>query len=700
MGCERRVPFGNPLLDGEFGSMRNHTLRTSLLTACFALGAAGDHALGGSPTLRSGEGENEPAEPRDGGSPTELPKLPGLNGGQYLGASDGIPFGNGAGVRPADRAAPKPVFSKPKVGPGKGPNGPGAARGASGRSARGIDGYGGKRSVRSNAEESWELWWELNAFRYLRIAVVSEEPTTPGGSMIALANDAVSSPAELARFSDATVRSRVLPVFEKLLATRESDLVEAAVIPYAQCVPLSDSGRGAATLIPLLSLPMRSAQAKTLIALGLTRSRTALPLLASVALDQKPGRTQLGFSSAIPDELRAAAALAIGEFHDPEAFRVLQGLIFDDKKAGVEARAMAVRALGGFSGQGNLACEALLEVLRDERLDDEIRAEAPLALRRLSDERAIPALLKVANSESTKARLAESCIIALGSLAAARDTSTVSLLEERATRDPSAQIRGLALMALGEIAERAVRDQPQANRAFTAELAAFLSSEIRKPSRTGNTPWAALATAIAARSLEDFDPVRRSVSENLAASYESELDASNRGAFAIAFGLLGNSSHAAIVTREFAKVEDHRVAGHLAVAVGMLAEIDASAELQARLLDSTDSALASGVTLGLAQLGTRGLSHGLLSALAASRNLNRIHDLSRSLGWLGDHDALTTLLAWVSEESVAKVVRVEICAALGALARRHGKDLRSDLLDVVNYRIDSTTLGRVLEVDI
>lgn len=700
MGCERRVPFGNPLLDGEFGSMRNHTLRTSLLTACFALGIVGEPAMGRLPTLRVGEGENDPAEPRDRGSPTDLPKLPGLHGGQYLGASDGIPFGHGPGVRPADRAAPKPVFSKPKVDPGKGPNGPGGTRGASGRSARGLDGYGGKRSVRTNAEESWEMWWELNSFRFLRVAIVSEEPTTPGGTSIPVATDVSASTSELARFSDATVRARVLPVFEQLLATRESDLVEAAVIPYAQCVPLTDSGRGAATLIPLLSIPVRSAQAKTLIALGLTRSRTALPLLASVALDQKPGRTQLGFSSAIPDELRAAAALAIGEFHDAEAFRVLQGLIFDGKKAGIETRAMAVRALGGFSGQGNLACEALLEILRDERLDDEIRAEAPLALRRLSDERAIPALLKVANSESTKARLAESCVIALGALATARDATTVSLLEDRATRDPSAQIRGLALMALGEIAERAVRAEPQANRAFAAELATHLSREILKPSRTGNTPWAVLASAIAARSLESFDPVRRAVSDTLASSFESELDASNRGAIAIAFGLLGDSSHAATVAREFTRVEDHRVASHLAVALGMLADTGARNELQARLLDSTDSTLAKGVTLGLAQLGSRGLSHSLLSAFATSRNLNRIHDLSRSLGWLGDHDALTTLLAWVGEDAVAKVVRAEICAALGALARRHGKDLRSDVLDVVNYRIDSTTLGRVLELDV
>lgn len=154
-------------------------------------------------------------------------------------------------------------------------------------------------------------------------------------------------------------------------------------------------GEAATQLLPLLSDRDEFVRRETAYALGLTRSRLAVPrLVAALEADKSPA-------------VRGAAAVALGQIGDPSAAAALAGaLVRRLPKSGFFARIRrskteedefvrraAAAALGQLGSRE--AVPTLVTVLTNERAEDDVRREAARALGLIGDPAAVPALRSV-----------------------------------------------------------------------------------------------------------------------------------------------------------------------------------------------------------------------------------------------------------------------------------------------------------------
>lgn len=127
-------------------------------------------------------------------------------------------------------------------------------------------------------------------------------------------------------------------------------------------------------------------------ALGLTKSRRATELLTQLLLNDKD------------DGVRSAAAVGLGDVADDSAVVALANILTQDtsskKKSKVEKNVFVLRAAARSLGQikSRAGVPALLAVLTNEKMVEDVRREAAHALGVIGDPVAVPALKNVAAS--------------------------------------------------------------------------------------------------------------------------------------------------------------------------------------------------------------------------------------------------------------------------------------------------------------
>ena len=164
-------------------------------------------------------------------------------------------------------------------------------------------------------------------------------------------------------------------------------IVRATAAAAVLWLPADES---AASLIPLLSDKEEFVRQQTAYALGQTRSHSAVAALIERLTDKK-------------DSVRGAAAVALGQIADETAVTSLAALL--NQQAGMTASKKgqkgkreqnlfvlraAARSLGQIGNRAGLP--ALILVLQDEKVADDVRREAAFALGAIGDASAIPAL--------------------------------------------------------------------------------------------------------------------------------------------------------------------------------------------------------------------------------------------------------------------------------------------------------------------
>lgn len=148
-----------------------------------------------------------------------------------------------------------------------------------------------------------------------------------------------------------------------------------------------------AALLPLLNDKDEFVRRETTYALGQTHSRKANDPLVKLLLTDKE------------DGVRAAAAVALGEIGDESAVVTLATVLAPEVSSGgkrvkTEKNVFVLRAVAKSLGQikSRAGVPALVAALSNEKMVDDVRREAALALGSIGDPAAIPALRTAANS--------------------------------------------------------------------------------------------------------------------------------------------------------------------------------------------------------------------------------------------------------------------------------------------------------------
>ena len=198
-----------------------------------------------------------------------------------------------------------------------------------------------------------------------------------------------SSEIEVRRDALMQLRAMQRPEASRVALAALNDLVPIVRATATAAVLWLPPDESAASLIPLLSDKEEFVRQQAAYALGQTGSRSAVnPLIDSLADKQ--------------DSVRGAAVVALGQIADATAVTSLAAILNPQgltptkkgKKSGREQNAFVLRAAARSLGQiGDRAgLPALINVMQDEKLADDVRREAAGALGSIGDPAAVPAL--------------------------------------------------------------------------------------------------------------------------------------------------------------------------------------------------------------------------------------------------------------------------------------------------------------------
>jgi HEAT repeat protein len=257
------------------------------------------------------------------------------------------------------------------------------------------------------------------------------------------------------------------------------------------------------------------------------------------------------------------------------------------------------------------------------------------------------------------------------------------------------QTRFFALLSLAQVSARPGSGQGDPLTALHGpeDVRGFLLERLAS-GRSGMRPWAALALGVLAHGRREAGQrpstdVRAAVLELLARSGGAE----ERGALAIAAGLIAGPEAASALRRTLERTSDPEAIVHLAVGLGLAGrreDLDVLLELaqSARFRPAQMEAAAVGAGL----LGGRQVSQELVRMLEDSTGLASQAALCRGLGFLGDRRSIPPLLALLADRRRPDLARSFAAVALGLVADKQELPWNSAISVQSNYRADVPTL--------
>jgi len=591
----------------------------------------------------------------DGTIHDRVPDAPDATRAQNVGArgpSDttppGVPFNPGVGAGPTTGGVPG-----------------GGMRPTSG-------GMGGRRGG-GEGFERWEFWWEHR--KEALLADARPDAHAPLG-------------VELQR--------ELVPALLDALRGGDAEVADAAALALAHAVP-ADRRYGSDHVVPALIEALRHGDEKVrrsaALALGVHGGTEAIdPLRALLRSANGSDRLQ-----------RAFAAFALGLLHADAA---IDELFAAATSADVDVAALSLLALGEMTTFHDQLAPKLLALLDDRSLNTYVRAQAPLALARLHQQRPegspfVRALLGDLVSRFGDDRLdgdsRRSLAIALGRIATMGDVEAVAALQHAVAKGNDDQTRHFALMALAEIGarDRGAEDRRDAH----AALQKWLTVELRQPKRVTHLPFAALALGVYLQNPALPADAREQGGRALLDALREVANPSYQGAAAIALGLLDWQPAAPALLRLLDRTNDAPLQGHVALALGLLRSKEAFAPLHDRLLEpqvEPRARLQFARALGLA--GDRSATEPLLELLRTAPTLVEANAAAQALAALRDPAAIPPLLARLADATRPSLERSLAATALGLIADRDPLPWSARLARDVNYRAKTAAIAELLDL--
>ncbi len=618
-----------------------------------------------------------------GHAPVNLPTPPiVVPPGPYSGPPDGIPTGPNA---PSPPRPPGPAPSGP-VTPSPTPGGPGAPA-PIGPMTGGID-------AGPNLE-SWRYWWAFNRESFLKLR---RKVLRPDGISTQSRGDELLSggrPGSTLRPTDEQIGKEIVPALRAAMAGEKDPLVQiACMISLAKIGWEPEETR--AQLEPLLASGNRAVAENAAISLGILGDRTCLVPLRALFLDTEEGRKLAGRAGGVPDRMRAHAAYGLGLLaarDDAASTRaqtqwVLSSVVHGEKTrfaASRDVTVAAVIALGLVpdpSGAGAAKLLAAFPALRDAdpvaashvpgSVARSLRASSPL-----DRQKAVDVLLKWLREGGRNDRQIRPAItLALGPLTRSDDPFAPIVEEALRTcadvdlgRIPEAAY--FAIVSLGQIAGTGRPGGPVEKW--------LLEKALARGGRVTLRSWAALALGISGfgHGSEGAAPADERISEELARRMADLKDAEQSSAFAIAVALRRHGKGTQACADRLEDVRSDAFRGYFAIALGLLEAKSFAPRLQELAKGSLRRPeVFQQCAIGLGLMGDKTVVPTLITILndRDTSSFGVQSAVADALGYVGDHRAVTPLVAALRDEKHERTTSARAFAAV-ALGLVGDKDL-------------------------
>lgn len=441
------------------------------------------------------------------------------------------------------------------------------------------------------------------------------------------------------------------PVREALFAALEEndgDIVDSALLAIGRSSTKASADESFQAIWPFVGYPNVTIRQSAVLAAALTGSAKALPVLSALARGN--GRLDM--------QTDAVTMLSLGLLSIPQARATLVNAI--EGAAPLQIQQAAVVALGLYQVDRREIVADLLARLAKVPQRSPLAPLMIQALARLGEdaEPAVPRLLEL-TAPAYPRELRRPSLIALGRLGRAEDAAVVEALRRAARSDSDPPTRGLAYVALAEIAARAPQDTAIADALLAAATACPFQSD---------APWAAIALGIALRGRPaDGEPRGRADAALLHALKDPKAE--KRGAAALALGLLGASAaieplRALLDAKES---QGNDVQRRAALALGMLGDRESLTPLRALLRAETDDERRADYATALALIDAAAATELLLQQLEQAKTVNELAFLAPALGRIGVTAALPALVKRARDPAMPGLARAYALIGIGRL---------------------------------
>ena len=641
------------------------------------------------------------------------------HGGSYRGPTDTVPPNLGGGGDTTPPGNPGGPVGTPGPGgstggargptTGGGPGGiPGGATGTAGRGRTG-GGFGGRNRGPTSGYDRWEFWWENNDDPFLNLKArldgrVVFSNTAGFFTGRGRREDAISTNRPRAE----DVRRDILPLMTSLLEEKHADVVDSACIAIGRMVRPEDADLAIEPLIKTLAHGEKTARQAATLALGILGSPLAIDPLLEILQDSVVGRKLTGHPEGVEDLVRAFAAASLGLIgdSDPRVIDGLKSVISDNNlRSNRDVKALAILSLGMMPVSAHEEIVPfLLGLIESRNMDRIVRAQAPIALSRLhslhagGSRRAVMSLTKLVNAfddDKTDNDLRRSLAVAMGVLAGIEDREVVSSLQQAAERDTDAQVRHFAIMALADIGFRDAH--PADNADLHQQMEGFLTQQLRRPKHISNVPFGALGLAVYSRG-EKLNAANRA-GQQLLHVFEDSNNPTNKGAFAIAMGILNYKNAQETLWNEFLDSRDNPMKGYIAVSLGLM-RASTKAEYLRQLIakPGLDNKFRLQLARALGLMSDTQSIAGLVAYLQSADTIAESGSAAQALGLIGDRSAIQPLLTVAGDSRCQELQRGFAAVALGLLAEKSDLPWNTVFACNSNYRARVPALAEILDI--
>jgi HEAT repeat protein len=627
------------------------------------------------------------------------------HGGKYQGPTDTVPpnqKGSGGDTppptNPGDTGVPTLPGTPGGTGKGGAPTTPGGTP-----TAKGGGGYCKRPPGQSGRFEQWEFWWEANDDAFLALRQrMRREASTATSSYFGRGHQAQGG--SVSRLDGADL-ARVRAALIGALASDEGDLVDSAAIALARMTAADGANDVIAALKPVLRHREKSAREAATLALGITGSLDAAPLLRELLLDTPAGREATGQATEVESMVRAFAAAALGLVGDSTGADDLMRVVTDASlRAGRDVKSTALRALGMLRGRTEERVAFLQRQIDDPAQDRVVRAQAPLALAHAAEQgdgaaarAALPMLVERLLSDKTDLDLLRSCAVALGRIATIEDAEVVDALGRSSARAGDEQTRHFALMALAEISRRDA--DPAAHQELQRSLQQRFLRELLQAKPITGTPWGALALGVFARNPRVDKDLLAQAQDKLAEELEGLANPSFRAATAVALGLADAKESRGVLMDLLETEKNQILKSYVAIGLGLMDAREAAAPLRAVMkAKGLDPMLRIQVARALGLLGDREAVAALVENLQVADTLGETSATAQALGLIGDREAVDPLLAILGDERQPSLRRGFAAVGLGLLAEKGDLPWNAPFTVGSNYRAKTPALAEIFDI--
>ena len=488
----------------------------------------------------------------------------------------------------------------------------------------------------------WERWWDANRFRFLdlRSRIRMRDARGAATSLTAEDRAPADGPARALPTLRAQAEREALPVVTAALSDPDSEVRSAAALALGKM----GFPRSLVDLTRATRDTSRDVREAAVLALGMVGDPFAVDPLRGILLDPNAD-----------ERVRGYAALGLGLLGGPEASAALAAYLdpaADAKRAGgirrrPETVACVVASLGLAGGRE--AAPVLRRIALEGRApwgggaDAAVRSFALAGLGRIGDRDLLAPAEALPLLAEDREPVRQGACIAMGLLGRPEDAAVVKALETATLGDRDRNTRALAAIALSRIGGDGAR--------------AALVRLVDRCERI-DLPFAALAAGAAGA---------KEASPGLLERFRDEKDPANRGAVAIALGLL-KAKEAAKDLRVIAFTGGARpLRIHALTALGLMEDAESAAPMRELVQTHPDHLLRGAASVALGLLGDPEAVPLLEGAAKAASTLFARGHACRWLGVIGDRDSGRILLRIAANRNEIGFVRMFAVTGLGSL---------------------------------